>query len=264
MSDFVDSFAYTDSGNSIYRKVNSSLRSTIKNLTATKVKEYPVIGLDISRYDGVIKWDILASKISFLFIKASESTNWKDPNFTTNQAKSKEYKIPRGYYHFLRQVDPIRQYDNFMGSIGKDFGELPAVCDVEDRTLNLDVANVWCEKVENATGRTPIIYTSYYAWKDCGGFSKLWTTKYDLWIANYGVSQPSIPLKWTTWKFWQYTDRGEPTQFGITQKSAVDINYWNGTLEELKIYCGIKEQQVPEYTDKEKLEKLWLLHKELH
>ena len=42
-------------------------------------KKYPVIGVDVSSYQGEIDWEILSSQnISFAFIKATEGSSFVD------------------------------------------------------------------------------------------------------------------------------------------------------------------------------------------
>jgi uncharacterized protein YvpB len=41
------------------------------------------------------------------------------------------------------------------------------------------------------------------------------------------------------WQFWQYTKRGKAVDYGLVGKEAVDLDVFNGTVEELRIYLGI-------------------------
>src|SRR5207253_3176993 len=60
-------------------------------------------------------------------------------------------------------------------------------------------------------------------------------SSYTLWVANWGVSCPNVPSPWTGWAFWQHADNG--TVSGVPA-SAVDMNYFNGTLAELLAFGG--------------------------
>ena len=46
--------------------------------------------------------------------------------------------------------------------------------------------------------------------------------------------QPSLPRGWFKWTFWQYSEKGRVN--GINAK--VDLNVFNGTLEDLYKFCG--------------------------
>jgi lysozyme len=63
-------------------------------------------------------------------------------------------------------------------------------------------------KVEAATGRTPIIYTTRLIWdeflKSPKGFER-----YSLWVADYGnVPAPRMPSTWASPMMWQFTEKG--------------------------------------------------------
>jgi GH25 family lysozyme M1 (1,4-beta-N-acetylmuramidase) len=93
-------------------------------------------------------------------------------------------------------------------------------------------ANVssWLGTVRQATGRRPIIYVSPGYWNaHMRGFD---TTDITLWVAHWGVPAPSIPKGWNEWTFWQHSDKG--TILGIA--GAVDLDYFNGTLAELRTF----------------------------
>ena len=71
----------------------------------------------------------------------------------------------------------------------------------------------WLTAVEDATGRTPLIYTSRAWWKDRitdANLSKF--QRYPIWLAQYvpdstkGQDVPkNLPAAWTTWAIWQFT-----------------------------------------------------------
>ena len=72
----------------------------------------PVVqGVDVSHYDGTIDWvKAHASGIDFAFMKATESTDFIDPNFATNWQAAAAAGVIRGAYHFFRpEVDPVAQ-----------------------------------------------------------------------------------------------------------------------------------------------------------
>jgi hypothetical protein len=71
---------------------------------------------------------------------------------------------------------------------------------------------------------------------------------YPLWVANYGVSCPSLPSVWSGWRFWQYAETGRVA--GVSGDS--DVNVWNGTLDELRAFAGAT-------TPREAVEVYWAL-----
>ena len=86
--------------------------------------------------------------------------------------------------------------------------------------------------IQTATGRTPIIYTDPGFWDALPNTSQF--ADNILWVANWGVSCPSLPSGWSTWKFWQNADNG--TVSGIS--GGVDTDEFNGSLAQLQTFAG--------------------------
>src|SRR3974390_312346 len=198
-----------------------------------------VKGMDISHYDGTIDWPTAkAGGISFAFAKATESTNFTDPTFATNWAGMKAAGVVRGAYHFFHaDVDPMQQATYVLGVVGTlEAGDLPIVLDLEttngqtEATIAANAAT-FLKAVTQATGKTAIVYTSPSFLSD---FSAL--APYTLWVANWGVSCPNLPAAWSTWGFWQNSDTGSVS--GVTGASAVDLDFFNGSLSQLGMGSG--------------------------
>jgi len=108
-------------------------------------------------------------------------------------------------------------------------GDLPPVLDVETTgkrsPLELKSAvKTWLDRVEAHYGVKPILYTSYKFKKRYLNDSIF--NAYPYWIAHYYVDSVKYEGKW---HFWQHTDVGNVP--GIEEE--VDLNVFNGTLEEL-------------------------------
>ena len=73
--------------------------------------------------------------------------------------------------------------------------------------------------------------------------------------------KPLLPLAWLGWDIWQDNNWAIPEGYGWPFDHQYDWNVFNGTLDQLKILCGMKP--APILTDKEKLDKLWAGHPEL-
>jgi lysozyme len=112
-------------------------------------------------------------------------------------------------------------------------------------------AEVWLRTVEQNTGRKPIIYSgpSFLSSRmtDAKGAVPSWASKYMLWIANYlnhPVGDNDLPLQpkgWANWTIWQYSEAGMVDgiyNVGGTSLTAVDLNFFRGTLEELYALAG--------------------------
>ena len=197
---------------------------------------FHIHGIDVSHYQGNIDWQRLTQTrqsqfpIHFIFMKASEGGDYGDRVFQANFDAAKAYGFIRGAYHFYNpKTDPVRQADFFINSVKLDTGDLPPVLDIEKRgddvrTLRRDL-KIWLDKIERHYKVKPILYTSY-KFKTRYLNDSIFDS-YPYWIAHYYVD--SVEYK-GNWKFWQHTDVG--TLPGIREK--VDLNIFNGSLEELK------------------------------
>jgi GH25 family lysozyme M1 (1,4-beta-N-acetylmuramidase) len=112
-------------------------------------------------------------------------------------------------------------------------------------------AEVWLRLVEQETGRKPIVYSGPFFLRDrmadARGAPPSWASKYMLWIANYlnhPVGDNDLPLQpkgWAPWTFWQYSESGMLNgvyNTGRLSLTAVDLNFFRGTLEELYSLAG--------------------------
>ena len=197
---------------------------------------YRVHGFDISHHQGEINWAVLSKTqftpfpIRFVFLKASEGGDFSDTTFVHNFDLARQYGFIRGAYHFYNpKTDASRQADFFIRSVQLEPGDLPPVLDIEKRgddddRLRKDLL-VWLRKIEQHYKVKPILYTSY-KFKTRYLNDSVFNT-YPYWIAHYYVD--SVEYK-DQWRFWQHTDAG--TLPGIREQ--VDLNVFNGTLEELK------------------------------
>jgi lysozyme len=187
-------------------------------------------GVDVSAWQTGIDWtQSVSSNLKFAFIKASEGTDYTNPDFETDWPNAKKAGLTRGAYHYFDPTaDGEAQADYYL-SIVKTFesGDLPPMLDLEEQdgvdtgTL-VSRVKVWLERVEKVAGKTPIIYVDPSFWTQLGnpaGFEQ-----YPLFIADYDVECPDVPAPWTTWIFWQKTQTGDAAGVG----SDVDMDVFNG------------------------------------
>ncbi|GAB4459086.1 MAG: hypothetical protein OHK0041_23710 [Anaerolineales bacterium] len=211
-----------------------------------------VPGIDVSYWNAGIDWPkVRATGQRFVFAKATEGDFYADPTFPANWSGAKAAGLLRGAYHFFRpNVDGRKQAKKFIDYIKstKDNGELPPALDLEthDGQTNARIiarAKDWLDEVEAAFGKKPIIYSGQYFLQDhfseAGGGPPAWAKEYPLWLAQYpnvymDGQQPYLPRGWFKWTFWQYSEKGRLN--GIN--ANVDLNVFNGTLEELYKFAG--------------------------
>ncbi|MCX0247740.1 GH25 family lysozyme [Streptomyces drozdowiczii] len=199
-------------------------------------------GIDVSHYQGSINWSSVKSAgIKFAYIKATESTTYKDPNFNANYLNAYNAKVIRGAYHFARPnlSSGAAQATYFAGHGGawsRDNLTLPGMLDLEGgcygksasamQSWILDFYNTYKAK----TGRDVVIYTSASWWNSCtGGWSGM-SARSPLFTAHWtSAASPTIPKGFPYWTFWQYTDSGSVG--GIS--GAVDRDRFNGDATRL-------------------------------
>jgi lysozyme len=208
------------------------------------------MGIDVSRFQGDIAWQLVADAgIEFAFVQASRGSGddcavrpkrcGPDRYYPGNYLNAGQAGIPVGAYHraFVggdtreRVKDDARtEAEVFLSQVGElHSGDLLPALDVEApfdglRPGRLRVwVRTWLRRVRTALGERPIIYTSPTSWSATGNTTEFALAGHPLWIANWGVSQPSVPASnWAGrgWSVWQYTSSGRVN--GI--EGRVDLN----------------------------------------
>jgi len=183
-------------------------------------------GIDVSHHNKIINWELVRSNCKFVFIKATEGKNYKDPKFNEYWEKSKKNGLVRGAYHFFSyNVSAEQQFENFKQQVTLSKGDLPPVVDVEDRRINMDEVNKWCKLVEDHYGVKPIVYSEFLF------FKLLMDGKignYKLWI--YFDEDYSLTPTFDNYDcvIWQYSHKGIVK--GIV--GEVDLDYYLCTEKE--------------------------------
>lgn len=207
----------------------------------------PVLGIDVSRYQGEVDWPAVArSSVRFAYCKATEGVVSIDPRFAENWAALGETPLLRGAYHFARPggggPGAREQVEHFAAVLGDPNAPraLPPALDIEsdgglppDRVI--DWVRAFVSHAEQRLGRELVIYTGGL-WRHQMGdpiVPELGTRM--LWTARYGDQPPIVPKTWARWDFWQFTDgvSGE-VQVIPGVKGPVDANRFRGDLAELQ------------------------------
>ncbi len=204
---------------------------------------YSVHGIDVSRYQRQVDWARVKKmrvggvNISFAFIKATEGSWQKDPQFDENWAEAREQGIVRGAYHFFRpNISPKDQATVFIRTVKLRSGDLPPVVDVEEPN-GMTKAQVqrytkeFLNILEKHYKIRPILYTNRDFYKIYFGENEDFKD-YRFWIAHYYVNDLHMPDD-EDWNFWQHSDRGNVN--GINE--PVDFNVFNGDSAALRKLC---------------------------
>lgn len=197
------------------------------------VSAYPVRGIDISSHNGVVDFAKLKKAgIEFVFIKASEGTDFLDRKFAANIDSASAHGIPAGAYHFFRyDKDGVAQAKNLYSALEGRIPKLGVVIDVEDAGNPYEgepsqvVANL-TEMIEylNLKGLPVMFYSNKDGYNQ---FLRKDFTGIPLWICSFNDN----PID-AEWRFWQYNHNGKID--GI--KGNVDLNVFNGSLSDWKEY----------------------------
>lgn len=198
---------------------------------------FPVRGMDAARFQTFVDWPrAKAAGIDFVFLKATEGGDLKDPKFDEHWKGAGRADIKRGAYHFYYFCTaPEVQARFFIQNAPRTRGSLPPVLDMEWNPFSPtcqrrpDGATVraemqrWMDIVTAHYGQRPIIYTTPRFYKE-NGLSTF--RNVDFWLRTTAKT-PAEAFPGQSWRFWQYTATGTlPNTPG-----AVDINAFNGSRE---------------------------------
>jgi GH25 family lysozyme M1 (1,4-beta-N-acetylmuramidase) len=187
-------------------------------------------GIDVSHYQLKIDWTKIPKDIEFAIMKCTEGLAVADARFAEYKAGARKAGLGIGYYHFARGLDPVKEAEFFVKSVGDIAeGELLAL-DFEIKIADpVGFCNKFVKRVIELVGFTPLFYSysSIVSGSDWGDVYNC-----GLWIADPS-SAPRIG-KWKTWAVWQYTISPKGAQKYTTE--AVDQDYFNGTIEVFKKY----------------------------
>jgi GH25 family lysozyme M1 (1,4-beta-N-acetylmuramidase) len=201
-----------------------------------------------------------------VIIKASEGLS-KDISFDANVDEVKKAPMS-GAYHYLRSGFRWDDQANiFLSSMRHDFDFY--VCDFEatgntfSKTFS-SMAWEFMKLLQKETGRKVFLYTNPNTY-DVNMFPYGdWMKDYPFWVAQYyGAPDgaPRMPVTRRDWQMWQYTDRGVGKEWGC-QSIAVDLNVFNGTVDDMRSYLQIATPP-SEISTEEKINRLWQAHPEL-
>jgi GH25 family lysozyme M1 (1,4-beta-N-acetylmuramidase) len=232
-----------------------------------------VLGCDLSHWNASVDFKALkAAGYEFAILKATEQTSYIDPTFVTRWQQCLDAGMIPGSYHFFRSnFDGVNQAD-FHLEVTRPMRELagghciPPANDVE----TADGATVaarrtrithWHDRMREVLKSDTLCYSSQYMWQTLTNNMPL---KCWAWAAHWTSAETYL------WPYGWPVEMRRFVQFGVYPRHSwvppvpgctgeVDVNKWLGTLDELRAFVGLTE-----LTDKEKLDRLWVGHPDLH
>jgi GH25 family lysozyme M1 (1,4-beta-N-acetylmuramidase) len=199
-----------------------------------------VPGIDVSKYQGRIRWSAVAStRVRFVIMRATKGNRYRDGKYARNLAGATQHRLVVGAYHFAKPGfapwDARAEADHFLRVARVAAGDVVPVLDIEE-TGGLSAgqlrvwARAWLERVEARTGVRPMIYSGSHFWQ---GFMRntTWFARrgHPLWVAHWYVGAPQVPGRhWGGRGFaiWQWSATGRIE--GI--RGDVDRDWLNGPL----------------------------------
>jgi len=203
--------------------------------TRLKPKDYPIHGIDVSKFQGDIDWNAVAnSGVKFAWIKATEGGD-RDARFQANWEGAKAAGIPHGAYHFVYWCrSPLEEIQIFEQNAPVEDDALPPVLDAEAtptsptcrRHVSQDEAiadmQVMLQEMERHYGKRPIIYTTVDFYE--ANLSNGALMDYPIWVRST-KHHPAVKYGSRAWHFWQYQSDGRVPGIG----GNVDEDAFYGT-----------------------------------
>ncbi|MFG3125304.1 lysozyme [Streptomyces sp. NPDC048201] len=185
-------------------------------------------GHDVSSHQKRVDWrSVRAKGARFAYVKATESTTYRNPYFTGQYDGARRAGLIRGAYHFALpdRSSGAAQAAYFVrhgGDWRADGRTLPPALDIEynpydkrhkcyglSRRRMVRWVRSFSDEVRRETGRRPVIYTTTNWWTACTGDSRAFSADHALWIASHGSADPGrLPGGWRYWTFWQHGTKG--------------------------------------------------------
>lgn len=198
-------------------------------------EQYPLRGVDVSEYQGVIDWETLSAQgIDFAFIRATEGSGYVDARFFANWAEAAKTGLRVGAYHFFSFDSAGKtQAESFLSALEKRESMLPPAVDVElygdykkspkpGESVRAEL-DILLEALTEACQTKPILYATQAAYDL---YLKGRYEGYPLWIRSVYFPPPVAG-----WTFWQYSDRVKLPGYRGRER-FIDMNVFCGTREE--------------------------------
>jgi GH25 family lysozyme M1 (1,4-beta-N-acetylmuramidase) len=228
--------------------MNQQARTLMAPLTTSVPPGVP--GLDVSSYQTTTAatWrSVYANGGRFVYVKATESTNYTSDTFSEQYSDSYNAGLIHGAYHFAHpnSTSGATQANFFVNNGGgwsNDGRTLPPLLDIEynpsgatcygmSQSAMVSWIADFSKTVQSRTGRLPAIYTTTDWWTRCTGNTGKFAAN-PLFIARYPIrvsdGPGTLPNGWSQYTMWQWADAGT---------FPGDQDVFNGTLTDLRTFA---------------------------
>jgi GH25 family lysozyme M1 (1,4-beta-N-acetylmuramidase) len=162
-----------------------------------------VLGIDVSSYQGIVDWvSFTKVKRSFVYVKATEGSSYRNPYFGSQYGGAKAAGMFAGAYHFANPSGKSGKtqatyFVKYGGGWTKDGKTLPGVLDIEynpyggnmcyglSKTKMVAWIKDFLVTYKKLTTRDAVIYTTTDWWTKCTGNTTKFRYTNPLWAARW-------------------------------------------------------------------------------
>jgi GH25 family lysozyme M1 (1,4-beta-N-acetylmuramidase) len=186
-----------------------------------------VLGIDVSSYQGIVDWvSFTKVKRSFVYVKATEGSSYRNPYFGSQYGGAKAAGMFAGAYHFANPSGKSGKtqatyFVKYGGGWTKDGKTLPGVLDIEynpyggnmcyglSKTKMVAWIKDFLVTYKKLTTRDAVIYTTTDWWTKCTGNTTKFRYTNPLWAARWTPTTGAgkLPGGWPYYTFWQYSSK---------------------------------------------------------
>jgi lysozyme len=183
--------------------------------------------------------------LDFAIIKGADGTI-TSRYFRENVAAAQSAGLPWGMYVWLypnNRVSIAAQVQAWRALEVELVPPMGLFIDCEWTTFNGVAANPVTADLRMAHDKYFALSNTHATTYTAKGYADTYLKGFDwsrepLWIANYGVASPALPVGAKTYQLWQFTSTLDGLQLDPTGNRELDGNYYNGTHAEFSAKYG--------------------------
>lgn len=201
-------------------------------------------GIDVSHYQGTFNFArARAEGFDFAFLKATEGSTYRDPQFTSNLASARAAGLLTAAYHYQKQGTAVGdRIRNIAGIVPRD---CPVIIDLEDTGGHTDQTRETINALHQNGYASPLLYLPRWYWQQIGspdlsGLPPLWSSRYpDTRGGTASAIYQRVPSS-----YWAGYGGASVAVLQFTSSAAVagttpvDCNVYGGTRDQLAALLG--------------------------
>ncbi len=218
---------------------------TDDNIPANPNFNYNMNGkiIDISKWQGNIDFNKLASQVSFIIARAGVGSDL-DPKFDEYAKEMIKYKIPFGVYcySYAGTTEKARDEAQKLLQYASKYSPLFYVMDAEEEKITHDAIEAFADELRMEKANKIGCYVANHRYNQYN-YSTLQDLYDFTWIPSYGSNNGTVSGSKKSTHFcdlWQYTSTGKIA--GIN--GNVDMNIITGDGHSLEWFLGLKYEAV--------------------